>query len=197
MGNELISEIIVGLENFCSQFNFFIIIIFQYLKYIFGIILVIIGILTLVRMRGVYKVHRATSYYEKKAMIVPKVIVGLLYVSIGYGMFFDYMIYVLIHALDFLPDRFIFSFFNFAGVIDPSLMNRIEDIETSKYPHERTIYYLVAFGSFMSLLTIVLCLYKIINKEGSRIIDATFKTLVFAIIDGLLMGFTTCLPLFL
>jgi len=190
-------ELFAGLEDWCIEFNNFMILFFSYLKYIFGFILLIIGILTLMRLRGVYKTHRVYSFYEKKGMVKPRIFLGVFYIVFAFGIFFNFMIYFLMFSLDWLPDRLIFNFLNFSGGIDSEFLNGIKDIEASKYPHERTIYYLICFASFMALLTLVLCLYKIINKEGSSKMDLAIKGMIFAIADGILVGFTICLPLLL
>ncbi|MDX1799213.1 MAG: hypothetical protein R3255_11235, partial [Candidatus Lokiarchaeia archaeon] len=58
---EVFNDIIEGLENFCIAFNNFFLILCQYLKYIFVFIILTIGILTLLRLRGVYRQSRLVS----------------------------------------------------------------------------------------------------------------------------------------
>lgn len=66
----------------------------------------------------------------------PRIIVGSVYIVIAFGILFNYLTYFLMWLLDPLPDRLIFNFINFAGIIDPLAMNRIMDISASIYPHE-------------------------------------------------------------
>ena len=50
--------------------------------------------------------------------------------------------------------------------------------------------------SFIALLTIIISLWQIVNKEG-KITKKSIVALMSGIVAGLLAGFTTCLPLFL
>ena len=45
-------------------------------------------------------------------------------------------------------------------------INRIEDINKVKYPHEKTIYYGIAMVSFVAILDVILCIYTIVNNNG-------------------------------
>ncbi|TES95490.1 MAG: hypothetical protein E3J90_09680 [Promethearchaeota archaeon] len=64
------------------------------------------------------------------------------------------------------------------------------------YLYEKTIYYGVAIFSFLSLLTIVISLWQIINKEGT-VTKKSIVSLISGVVMGILAGFTTCIPLFL
>ncbi len=86
----------------------------------------------------------------------------------GLGIIFNFAIYFLIFCLDWLPDRFILGFINFSGRIDPNYINRIEDIEKAKYPHEKTIYYCISIASFGAILDVVLSIAYIINNSGKN-----------------------------
>ena len=99
-------------------------------------------------------------------------------------------------CLDPLPDRLVFNFINFNGDIDPYYMNRIQDINAAKYPHEKTIYYFVAIASFGAILDVVLSIAYIINSGGQNH-RKIISQLMGGIILGMLAGWTTCLPLFL
>ena len=72
----------------------------------------------------------------------------------------------------------------------------MSDISKAVYPYEKTIYYGIAILSFLALLTIVISLWQIINKEGA-ITKKSIVSLISGVVLGLLAGFTTCLPLFL
>ena len=82
--------------------------------------------------------------------------------------------------------------------IDPLYLNGIKDISVSQYPHEKTIYYCFSFASLMSVLTVLLSLWYLINNN--RLINnprRTFGYLISGIMGGILFGFTTFLPFFL
>lgn len=193
---------IFPLPNFDDVFisiNSFIELLFGYLKYVFFGILLIIGILTLFALRGKFILERIRYSKEEKLsdnpMTKPRLILGTFYIVFAFGILLDWFTYFLLVVLDPLPDRFIFNFFT-PLEIDPFALNNVSDISKATYPYEKTIYYGVAIASFMALLTITLSLWQIINKQG-QISKKSIVSLIMGIVVGLLMGFTTCLPLFL
>jgi len=196
-------QIIPFLPNFDDLFieiNSFIELVFGYLKYVFFGILLIIGILTLLSLRGKYILARIRYKKEQKLadnpMTKPRLILATLYILFAFGILLDWFTFFLLAVLDPLPDRLIFNFISFLGINDPFGLNNISDISKTTYPYEKTIYYGVAIVSFMALLTITISIWQIINKEGTKTKKA-IVSLISGIVTGLLAGFTTCLPLFL
>ena len=192
-------ELISGLENWCILFNKFSRVVFISLKFIFVFIMLSIGILTLLKLRGIYLKTRNNNVEDHEdGLKKPRLILGGTYIFLAIGILFNFLTYFLIWALDPIPDRMIFSFINFNGNIDPQYMNRIENIENSKYPHEKTIYYCVAYGSFISVLNLLLSIWYLINNN--RVINNPGKaiaSLLTSLIGAIMCGFTTFLPLFL
>jgi len=131
------------------------------------------------------------NHYRK-----PRLILGCVYIVLAFGILFNYITYALIWVLDPLPDRLIFSFINFAGIIDPFTMNRIMDISASIYPHEQTIYYCVAFGSFVAVVDVIIAVWYLVNRVPFNP-KMAFSLLIGGVTAGILLGFTTCLPFFL
>jgi len=199
----IFNQIIPFLPNFNDIFveiNSFIELFFGYMKYIFFGILLIIGILTLLSLRGKFILERLRYSKEQKLadnpMTKPRLILATFYIVFAFGFLLDWFTFFLLVVLDPLPDRFIFNFITFSGTIDPFGLNNISDISTVVYPYEKTIYYGVAIVSFMALLTITISLWQIINKEGTKPKKA-IVSLMSGVVTGLLTGFNTCLPLFL
>jgi len=196
--DDVFKDIIIGLENWCIAFNNFFLILCKYLKYIFIFIILSIGILTLLRLRGVYRQSRLVGTDQKvDSFLKPRLILGCSYIVLGFGILFNYNTYFLIWILDPLPDRLIFSFIEFSG-IDPYYLNRLSDITTCQFPHEKTIYYCFSFISLISILDILLSLWYLINNN--RLITNPSKAvgiLISGVIGGILFGFNTCLPFFL
>ncbi len=152
---DILKDIIGGLENWCIAFNNFFLIFCKYLKYIFVFIILSIGILTLLRLRGVYRQSRLTSSENKEDLFMkPRLILGCSYIVLAFGILFNYLTYFFIWLLDPLPDRLIYNFISFNG-IDPFYLNRIMDISLSLYPHEKTIYFSFSFFSLISVLDIL------------------------------------------
>lgn len=205
MSDDIFGQILGGLENWCEIFNDFFIVFCTYMKYIFGIILLFIGLMTLFRFRGIYRLERLRNQTKnfvepdlKEKVKQSHVILGMIYICMALGIFTNYFTYFLIWVLDPLPDRFIFQFINFSDIIDPVCLNRISDINAAIYPHEKTIYYVFSFGSFIALVQILVAIWSIINESphiGNPMI--IFWLLFTGVIEGLLFGFTTCLPFFI
>lgn len=194
----LLEDIVVGLENWCIAFNNFFLLLCGYLKYIFVIIILSIGILTLLRLRGVYRQTRLVGTDKKEdSFMKPRLILGCSYIVLGFGILFNYITYFLIWVLDPLPDRLIYNFIDFSG-IDPFYLNGIKDISTSQFPHEKTIYYCFSLFSLIALLQVLISLWYLINNN--RLISnprKTFIWLISSVMEGILFGFNTSLPFFL
>ncbi len=195
-----INQFLPNFDDLLIQINSFIELVFGYMKYIFFGILLIIGILTLLSLRGKYFLERIRYSKEQKLadnpMTKPRLILATFYIVFAFGFLLDWFTFFLLVVLDPLPDRLIFNFISFSGISDPFGLNNISDISRVVYPYEKTIYYGVAIASFMALLTIIISLWQIINKERT-ITKKAIVSLMSGIVMGVLTGFTTCLPLFL
>ncbi|TFG24920.1 MAG: hypothetical protein EU529_02830 [Promethearchaeota archaeon] len=192
-------EVLSGLENWCKEFNDFALTFFIFLKYIFVLILITIGILTLLKLKGIYLQVRTKDLEKKEDRLkYLRLFMGWTYIFLGLGILFNYLIYFLIWVLEPLPDRFIFRFLNFHGKINPEHINRIKDINASKYPHEKSIYYCIAIASFISTLDLILSVWYLINNN--RVISkprAVIMNLVGSVMGVIMFGITTFLPFFL
>ncbi|MFX1308358.1 MAG: hypothetical protein ACFE8C_01545 [Promethearchaeota archaeon] len=169
----------------------------KYLQYFFVFIILSIGILTLLRLRGVFRQSRLVSKDGQEDLFVkPRLILGCSYTVLGFGILFNYITYFLIWILDPLPDRLVYNFIMFSG-IDPYYLNGIMEISASQFPHEQTIYYCFSFGSLLALLTVLVSLWYLINNN--RLIHNPSKViyaLIAGVIQGIFFGFNTCLPFF-
>jgi len=196
----IIDQFLPNFDGLFIEINSFIELVFGYMKYIFFGILLIIGISTLLSLRGKYFLERIRYSKEQKLvdnpMTKPRMILGILYIIFAFGILFDWFTYFLLFVLDPLPDRLIFNYISLSGIIDPFATNNISDISKAVYPYEKTIYYGMAILSFMAILAITISLWQIINKEGT-ITKKSITSLITGIVMGLIAGFTTCLPLFL
>jgi len=192
------NDIIAGLENFCIAFNDIFLILCQYLKYLFVFIILSIGILTLYRLRGVYRQSRLVNKEKQEDLFIkPRLILGCSYIVLAFGILFNYIKYFLIWLLDLLPDRLIFSFIEF-NEINPNYLNRVSNLSECQFPHEKTIYYCFSYLSLFALLRFLVSLWYLINNN--RLIhnpNKVFYVLISSVIDGILFGFNTYLPFFL
>jgi len=196
----IIDQFLPNFDELFIEINSFIELVFGYMKYVFFGLLLIIGILTLLSLRGKYFFERIRYSKEEKLannpMTKPRLILGAFYIVFAFGILLDWFTYFLLAVLDPLPDRFIFNFISLSGIIDPFALNNVSDISKAVYSYEITIYYVVAIVSFMALLTITISLWQIINKEGANT-KKSITSLITGVVTGLLAGFTTCFPLFL
>lgn len=195
---EIFKGIFSSIEKWCLVFNQFILIFFIFMKYIFVFILFSLGFLTLFKLRRVYFDLRCKgSRNDKDPLKKERLILGFTYIFLGVGFLFNFLTIFLIWVLDPLPDRVIFKFLNFNGGINPEYMNRVEDIEASKYPHERTIYYCFALVSFYGLLNLIISIWFFLHNRSMANPRNTLILMIESIIIGILFGFTTSLPFFL
>ena len=196
--NYILEDIINILENFCIAFNQYALIYFTIFKYLFVFLLIGCGVLTLLKARGIYFRARAFSSEKgenkKNSLMKPRLIVGTAYIVIGSGILFNYFTYFLIWILDPLPDRLIYSFIDLIDV-DPYAINRITDISSAIYPHEKTIYYVFSMFSFGHTVHLVLSIWYLqFEVKNPR------KTILwmFSSVSGcILFGFTTFMPFML
>ena len=166
-------------------------------------ILLIIGILTIKKYRGFwlkqqFKEKKDTDEDKKlvEQLKETNVILGIFYIILAVGILSNYLTHFLIWLLEPLPDGFIFDFLNFSGEVENKYIERISDLEEVKHPHEKTIYYCIAYTSFMAFLNIILGVrHAIIMTNKSHKIS--FGLLMSGVSMGVLAGFTTFMPLFL
>lgn len=195
-------DIIIGIvnffENFCIVFNQYAQVFFLTVKYIFVFVLIGCGVLTLLKARGIY--FKARVFSSKKEgdkgdpLTKTRLIVGTVYIVVGFGILFNYLTYFLIWFLDPLPDRLIFSFVNLID-IDPYAINRITDIHLTIYPHEKTLYYIIAMGSFGSTVHFTLTIWYFLDKPKNP--RKVVINLFIVVPECILFGFTTFMPFIL
>ena len=196
--NDIIIDIINFFENFCIIYNQYAQVCFIIFKYLFVIVLIGCGVLTLLRARGIYfKVRAFSSEKEEKKtdlLTKPRLIVGTVYIVVGFGILFNYLTYFLIWLLDPLPDRFIFSFISLID-IDPYAINRITDIHLAIYPHEKTLYYIIAMSSFGSTVHFTLTIWYFLSKPKNlrKVVINAF----IVVPECVFFGFTTFMPFML
>jgi len=196
--NYALDNILDFFGDFCSIFNNFTLIFFQYFKYIFVLVLIGCGVLILLKLRGYYFRSRSFSAEQdanqKDSLVKPRLIVGTVYIFIGFGFLFDYLIYFFIWFLEPLPDRLIFNFLGLFGV-DPIIINRITDIQSTIYPYEKTFYYLIAMGSFVSMIHVTVSILFLLNRVKTP--RETIRWLFLSVPGGIIFGFTTYMPFML
>lgn len=196
---DIFDQILAGLNSFCKLINDFAIIFFLNMKFIFAFMLLVIGALTLVKLRGIYKMERTRIKSENKSksqLRKPRLVLGIIYIIMGIGILTGYFTSFLIWILETIPDKFLFSFINFHGEFNPNALNRIVDINKAIYEYEKTIYYAVAVVSLLAIMNVVLSVWYLINDNNLEP-KKKITCLLSGIVMGMLVGWTPCLPLLL
>jgi len=193
-------QLLPNFEDWLNFINNFCDLTFIYLKYIFFLILLLVGLLTILKLRGRYYFERII--YKKgqeppdNPIAKPRIIIGTLYIIIAFGVLFNWFIYLLIIVLNPLPDRFLFNFLNFPDNFNAFGLNTISDISVIENPLEKAIYYGIGVLSFGSLIDLTIGIWQMVTK-GIKYAKSGLVMIISGLISGLFFGFTTCLPLFL
>ena len=182
--------------DFLNVFNNFLILFLQYMKYIFAFILLLLGMVTLLSLRKLYFDKKLVNANVNEDFLRKcRLVVGSVYIIMGSGILFNYLIYFLILILEPLPDQIVQSF-----IID-SIKSYFKDMNYQEYVlymFDKCLSNAFAVGSFMALLNLFICFWYLFHN---KILKNPRDTLIFWLIPsvalGILFGFSTCLPLLL
>ncbi len=189
MNNDFIEDLLSGIilsELERSYFGFFQA-IFPFMKYTFVFLIFFIGLLTLTRLRGIYLQQRSKGIMKEEDQLGKvRLILGTLYISFGFGILFNYLIYFLIWILSPLPNGLIFFLIDILGRYIPELM------------FDRLLLYMhpiIALASFLGIIYFFLSLYYLINNN--RVISnphGIIRLLITSIVMIIFLGFSTSFP---
>ncbi|TFF86009.1 MAG: hypothetical protein EU518_00095 [Promethearchaeota archaeon] len=166
------------------------------MKYGLVLILIIIGILTLLRLRGIYlkkKIYNTTEMKNQDFLNQIRLILGFSYIFLGIGILFNYLIYFMMWILDPLPDRVAFFLINKIVEIQNSL--NLDFLTPDSLNLINLIFNFLSFLFFFELLLSVwymLHSYKLINNP-----KVAFLGIISGLIGCILFGFTAFMPYFL
>jgi len=201
--DDIISDIMKGLFQWCEIFNSFSEVLFGLLKYILIFMLFMIGYMTLRKYRGFFRGMKLREQYmdEEEKLLKEKLretstILGIFYIALGVGILIGYLTHLLAIVLDPIPDAFIFDFINFAGKIPEENMQRIMNLELAEYAWEKSIYYCIAYSSFLGFVGVIMGL-RFMIMYANKTHTTSFKLFIMGLIDCIFCGFTTFMPLFM
>lgn len=198
-------EVPIIVEEYLGVCNEFFSTFFWYIKYIFSIVFIILGFFTLLRYRGLYRNQKIMELGKKKEKTTIKeklgkshVIVGFTYIFLGFGITFNFLIYILIWCLEPVPDQYLFYILDYLQVFESEDIIRIFDINKATNDLEKLIFYIIAVISMVAFMQVAISIW-FITKDGTPLGNpiVTYITLLTGIVEGIIVGFTTCLPLFL
>ena len=187
------TEMDVNIKELFEIFDTFLQSIFIYLKYILIFTLLIIGALTLLRLRGIHLQQRAKGIKDEEEQLKNvRLILGITFLFLAFGILFNHLIYFLIWISNKFPDGFIFVLFELLKRIIPAESRiNIEFLSSSIHP-------LIALFSFIAFLHLILSIYYLINSN--RVVGNPRRhvlNLVAATVEIIFFGFTTFLPYFI
>ena len=192
LSNDLIEDLLSGLilsDLEIMYFGFFTA-MFQFMKYTFVVIIIVVGLLTLTRLRGVYIQQRGKGILKEEDQLGKvRLIVGTLYICFGFGILFNYLIYFLIWILSSLPKGLVYSLIEIGSRYIP---------ENYLFLRDRLLIYMhpiIAFASFLGIIYFFLSLYYLINNN--RVISnlpKIFRLLIKSIVMIIFLGFSTSFP---
>jgi len=178
-----------------NVFNNFLILFFQYMKYIFGFLLIILGILTLLSLRKIYFDKKLVNNNVNEDFLRKcRLVVGTVYIIAGSGILFNYLIYFLILILNPLPDQLI------QGFIIDFINSYIIDLDYQEYIltlFDKCLSNAFALGSFFALLGLSLSLWYFIHNRILKNPRDTLRWLTYSVASGIVFSFSSCLPLLL
>lgn len=189
MNNDFLEDLFSGIlltdfeRLYCGIFQA----IFQFMKYTFVFIIILIGLLTLTRLRGIYLQQRSKGIIKEEDQLRKvRLILGTLYISLGFGILFNYLIYFLIWILSPLPKGLFFFLIEMVGRYIP---------ESYLFLIDRFLIYMhpiIAFASFLGIIYFFLSLYYLINNN--RVISnphGIIQLLIKSIVMIIFLGFST------
>ena len=173
---------------------------FSALKYVLFFLLLIMSLLALLKFKknyAIFKLNFNNTSLEDKFMLKRKqLIIGVIYLVLGFGILLDFLTYFLLIILDPIPDRFAFDLLNYIGAFNPWALNGVIDTSSFGSPIETTVFYTFTLVSLICFTDILVSIWLIITENIVHIKKAFFS-LFFGVFLGFLVGFTTFLPLIL
>ena len=100
-----------------------------------------------------------------------------------------YLTLLLMFLLDPLPDKFMFNFLEIW--ISKEKIGGIKNYEEVDTPFERTVYYCIAFVSFLGFMNLIMGLrFMILYSDKTHV--TSLRLFLIGLTVCVLMGFTTC-----
>lgn len=185
-------------EMYLQDFNIFMSTLFIFLKYIFAGILILLGTISILRLKGMYTKERWHNPHMNKSYFFQnsRFIVGNVYLILGIGIIFDFMIYALILMFRLIPDMLIVPLLSSINSIPPDFLNDFFINNTLETPIQIFVYNIIGLVSFMIFLSIILSIWFLINNRDFNI-SKPLISLIFGLIAGFLVSFSRFLPFFL
>lgn len=185
-------------ESLLNDFNGFMSYSFFYLKYIIAGILILLGSISLLRLKGMYSQEKLRnpdvrkSYYLKSS----RFILGNIYLILGIGFIFNFMIYVLILMLNLIPDMLIIPLLRTIKSMPQDFITDYFINNNLGTPLEIFVINIIGIVSFLIFLSIILSIWRIVVSNDFKL-SKYVTGLCIGLITGCLFSLSRFLPFFL
>lgn len=183
---------IFNFDGVLNGFNSFMSVLFFILKYLFAVVLILLGTISVLRSRGMRNPQMKRSFF----FLNSRFIVGMVYFILGIGFIFDFMIYPLILLFRSIPDMLIIPLLRSLAFIPQDFINVFFLNNNLETPLEIFVQYIMGIVSFLIFLSIILNIWFLNNNRDYNLSKQVFG-LIIGFIAGFLFSFSRFLPLFL
>ena len=163
-------------------------------------ILFLLGIFTLLRLRGIYFTMKVRENVTASNVRPPldklRIFLGAFYIIFATGILFNFLTYLLYWVLEPIPDKILMDLLVGTGFFDVSQVERFFNVSVPINEFEEIIFYIIALLSFVAFLNVVLSIW-IIVYQGRQAARQALELLFSGLILGILLGFNTFMPLFM
>ena len=157
--------------------------LFLVLKYLISFILLSIGFLYLLSLKGIFLKKKLYNKYKDNDFDNLRIIIGVTFIILAFGILFNYLIYFFIWLFQYF-DGFLFVIINF--FLGSYLENHIK--------LNNLISQGIALGSFVAILQFILAIFYFLNDRIVLMSSKNASSLfISSVISILLFGFE-CLP---
>jgi len=160
--------------------------------------LILLGCISLLRLKGIYSQERLRnpdvrkSYFFKSS----RFILGNIYLILGIGFIFNFMIYALILMFNLIPDMLIIPLLSTIKTIPQDFVNDYFINNSLETPLEILVHNILGTVSFLIFLSIILSIWRlVVNKDLD--VSKYVVGLSIGIIAGCFFSFSRFLSFFL
>lgn len=185
-------------EILLNDFNSFMSMFFFFLKYILAGMLILLGSISLLRLKGMFSREKlrnpdvGKSYFFKSS----RFILGNIYLILGIGFIFNFMIYALILMFNIIPDMLVIPLLRTIKSIPQDFISDYFINNNLETPLEIFVNNIIGIVSFLIFLSIILSIWRIVISNDFKLSKYVIG-LCIGIIAGCLFSFSRFLPFFL
>ncbi|MHA2008706.1 MAG: hypothetical protein ACXABO_11275 [Promethearchaeota archaeon] len=188
----------LNFESILTDFNNFMSLFFIFSKYIIAGLLICFGSISLLKLKGMYSQERLRNSNIRKSYFFKssRFILGNVYLILGIGFLFNFLIYALILMFNLIPDMLIIPLLRSIKSIPQDFISDYFINNNLETPLEIFVENVLGIISLLIFLSILLSVWRlIVNKDYD--ISKYAIGLSIGIITGCLFSFSKFLPFLL